>query len=57
MDNVVYLPIRRDAAVLEPYPPMALGPAAKAGLLGLRVALGLITAMALFTFLHGAPVG
>jgi len=57
MDNVVYLPIRRDAAALEPYPPMALGPATRAGLLGLRVALGLITAMALFTFFHGAPVG
>ena len=38
----------------EPYPPMKLGAAARAGLIGLRVFLGLVTAMAIFTFLHGA---
>ncbi len=34
-------------------PPMSLSPAARAALLGLRVALGLVTAMAVFTFVHG----
>jgi hypothetical protein len=37
----------------EPYGPMPLSPAARMGLVGLRLALGLVTAMALFTFVHG----
>jgi hypothetical protein len=44
-------------AAPEPYSPMPLSPAARAGLLGLRILLGVITAMALFTFLHGMRVG
>lgn len=42
-----------DRAAPEPYEPMQLSPAARAGLVGLRLLLGLVTAMALFTFLHG----
>jgi hypothetical protein len=39
---------------LPPFPPMRLSRAARAGLLGLRLILGLISAMAIFTFLHGS---
>jgi hypothetical protein len=45
--------VARAAAWTAPYGPMPLGPAARAGLVGLRLALGLVTAMALFTFVHG----
>ncbi|MDB5395627.1 MAG: hypothetical protein JWM91_3133 [Rhodospirillales bacterium] len=37
----------------RPFPPMRLSRAARAALIGLRLFLGLITAMAIFTFLHG----
>ena len=36
-----------------PYPPMHLAPAARAGLMSLRVFLAVITAMALYAFLCG----
>ncbi len=42
-----------DRSAPEPYGPMSLSPAARAGLVGLRLLLGLVTAMALFTFVHG----
>jgi hypothetical protein len=42
-----------DRAAPQPYGPMPLSPAVRAGLVGLRLLLGLVTAMALFTFLHG----
>jgi hypothetical protein len=38
---------------LRPLPPMRLSRAARAALFGLRILLGLITGMAIFTFLHG----
>ncbi len=34
-------------------PPMHLTPAARAGLVALRLTLGAATAMAVFTFVHG----
>jgi hypothetical protein len=40
---------------LPPLPPQPLSRTARAALLGLRLFLLAITAMALFTFLHGAP--
>jgi hypothetical protein len=48
-------PVARAAAwaAPEPYGPMPLSPAMRAGLAGLRLALGLVTAMAVFTFVHG----
>jgi hypothetical protein len=42
-----------DGAARQPYGPMPLSPAVRAGLVGLRLLLGLVTAMSLFTFLHG----
>jgi len=44
----------RARPTLPPLPPMPLGRTARAALLGLRLFLLLITAMAVFTFLHGA---
>jgi hypothetical protein len=41
---------------LRPFPPMRLSRAARAALIGLRFFLGLITAMAIFTFLHSNPL-
>ena len=38
-----------------PLPPMVLSAKAQAGLIALRVFLGLITVMAVYTFLHGIP--
>ena len=40
---------------LSPLPPMELSARAQALLVGLRLFLGAITAMAIFTFLHGLP--
>lgn len=40
---------------LPPLPPMALSARAQTGLIALRVFLGAITAMAVFTFLHSLP--
>ena len=40
---------------LPPLPPMVLSPRARTSLVALRVFLAVITAMALFTFLHGLP--
>ena len=40
---------------LAPLPPMPLSQPARAALLGLRLFLLIITAMAVFTFLHAAP--
>jgi hypothetical protein len=42
---------------LTPYPPMALGPAARAGLMALRIFLAVMTAMAVYAFLRGLPQG
>jgi len=36
-----------------PLPPMVLSAGAQAGLIGLRVFLGVITVMAVYTFVHG----
>jgi hypothetical protein len=44
-------------AAPEPYGPMLLTPAARAGLMALRLFLGLITVMAAVTFLHGLHGG
>ena len=38
---------------LPPLPPMALSARAQTGLIALRVFLAAITAMAIYTFLHG----
>jgi hypothetical protein len=38
-----------------PLPPMILSARAQTGLIALRIFLGLITVMALYTFLHGLP--
>jgi hypothetical protein len=55
--NTAAKPVARavawDRTTPEPYAQMQLSPAARAGLMGLRLFLGLITAMALFTFVHG----
>jgi len=40
---------------LPPLPPMVLSARAQTGLIALRVFLGVITVMAIFTFLHGLP--
>ena len=36
-----------------PLPPMALSATAQTGLVALRVFLGVITVMAIYTFIHG----
>jgi hypothetical protein len=36
-----------------PLPPMALSASAQTGLIALRVFLGVITVMAIYTFVHG----
>ncbi|HMA49289.1 MAG TPA: hypothetical protein VKP60_06015 [Magnetospirillaceae bacterium] len=38
-----------------PLPPMVLSATAQTGLIALRVFLGVITVMAIFTFIHGLP--
>ena len=38
-----------------PLPPMVLSARAQTGLIALRVFLGIITVMALYTFLHSLP--
>ena len=38
---------------LPPLPPMALSAGAQTGLIALRVFLGVITVMAIYTFIHG----
>ena len=38
---------------LPPLPPMALSAKAQTGLVALRVFLGVITVMAIYTFIHG----
>jgi hypothetical protein len=38
---------------LHPFPPMRLSRLARVALIGLRLFLGLVSAMAVFTFLHG----
>ena len=38
---------------LPPLPPMALSASAQTGLIALRVFLGVITVMAIYTFIHG----
>jgi hypothetical protein len=38
---------------LPPLPPMALSARAQAALIALRLFLGIITVMAIFTFIHG----
>ena len=40
---------------LPPLPPMELSASAQTLLIGLRLFLGVITVMAIFTFLHGVP--
>ena len=40
---------------LPPLPPMELSARAQTLLIGLRLFLGVITVMAIFTFLHGLP--
>lgn len=40
---------------LPPLPPMVLSARAQTGLIALRLFLGVITAMAIFTFLHNLP--
>ena len=40
---------------LPPLPPMVLSARAQTGLIALRLFLGAITVMAIFTFLHGLP--
>ena len=38
---------------LPPLPPMVLSAGAQTGLIALRVFLGVITVMAIYTFIHG----
>jgi len=38
---------------LPPLPPMVLSASAQTGLIALRVFLGVITVMAVYTFVHG----
>jgi len=38
-----------------PLPPMVLSARVQTGLIALRVFLGVITVMAVYTFLHGLP--
>ena len=40
---------------LPPLPPMVISARAQTLLIGLRLFLGAITVMAIFTFLHGLP--
>jgi hypothetical protein len=40
---------------LPPLPPMVLSARAQGALIALRLFLGVITVMAVFTFLHGLP--
>ena len=40
---------------LPPLPPMVLSVRAQSALIALRLFLGVITVMAIFTFMHGLP--
>ena len=54
-DELQYQAIPVDGARRPPLPVMRLSPVAQAGLVSLRVLLGLTAAMAIFSAFHGGP--